>query len=252
VSLIEPFLWLFLAHLIGDFVLQTEQMALKKGQILFWLALHATIVAGITWVLCWSWTRNTFVVIAAVFLSHLLFDWVKPRLPGNPLKWYIVDQAAHVVVLIFGAHWMVHYGDVTHMPLSDYFPLRLLAVLCGYLVVGRPLTIGIGLFLKPWKDELFGQENEDAPVTGLVRSSEWIGNLERFFTMTCVLFDQYVLVAALLIVKAALRFGETNAAEHRRRADYILLGTFASVGAALAVAILVRLVLPELAVTSSF
>ncbi len=243
-SLIEPFLWLFLAHLIGDFVLQTEQMALKKGHMLPWLALHATIVAAITWGLCWTW--DAWIVVIAVFISHLLFDAIKPHLPGSQLVWYILDQSAHLVVLLLGAYVMVHYYNLEHMPLSEHFSLKVLALICGYLVVGRPLTIGIGLFLKPWKDELIGQNGVDCPVTGLARSSEWIGNLERFFTMTCVLIDQYFLVAALLIAKAIMRFGETLRPEHRKRADYIVLGTLASIGAAVFVAVLTRLLLGEL------
>ena len=51
-NLLEPFLALFIAHLIGDFVLQTEQMALKKGRVLSWLMLHALELGLITWLLC--------------------------------------------------------------------------------------------------------------------------------------------------------------------------------------------------------
>ncbi len=243
VSLIEPFLWLFLAHLIGDFVLQTEQMALKKGHRLPWLALHASIVAGITWVLCW--TPDALLVVIAVFISHLVFDAIKPRLRGSQLMWYIVDQAAHIVVLLAGSYVMVRYYGLQHMPLSDDVSLKVLALVCGYLVLLRPLTIGIGLFLKPWQDELIGPGG-DCPATGLTRSSEWIGNLERVFTMTCVLINEFTLVAALLLAKAIMRYGQASRPEQRKRADYIVLGTLASITAAIIVAILTRLLLDEL------
>ena len=239
IDLIEPFLILFIAHLIGDFVLQTEQMALKKGYQLPWLAYHATQVGLITCLLCWSW--NALPVVAVVFLTHLVFDAIKPHLPGSPLKWYIWDQIGHIVTLLFCAHWMVAYFRIQSMPLTAYIPLDMQVIIAAYLFVARPLTVSVGLFLRPWQEDMLkvnGDDSDASELTGLNRSGEWIGNLERFFALTCVLAEQYMPIAGLLIAKAIMRFGEISQPKQRKKGDYVILGTFASVGLATAVGLI--------------
>lgn len=236
-NLLEPFLALFIAHLIGDFVLQTEQMALKKGRVLGWLMLHALELGLITWLLCWSF--RAWPVVVVVFFTHLIFDWVKPRLKGRPLQWYVADQLAHVFTLLLCSVWMAR--TIPCMPLSNLLPASVQVLIAAYLVILRPLTIGMGLFLKPWQDEVAcvnGNATPEGSIAGLARSSEWIGNLERFFVLTAVVAQQEYLVAGLLIAKAIMRVPELLKGERRRRADYILIGTFGSVGLAFAVGVL--------------
>lgn len=237
--LLEPFLILFIAHLIGDFVLQTEQMALRKGHVLGWLMLHALELGLITWLLCWSF--EAWPVVVVVFLTHLIFDWIKPRLKGHPLQWYVVDQLAHVFTLLLCSLWMVKQMPFVTMPLSNLLPTSVQVLIAAYLTILRPLTIGMGLFLKPWQDEIVranGDAASEGSITGLTRSSEWIGNLERFFVLTAVVAQQEYLVAGLLIAKAVMRVPELLKGERRRRADYIIIGTFGSIGLAFAVGVL--------------
>lgn len=234
----EPFVVLLIAHLIGDFVLQTEQMALKKGNMLNWLVLHALELGAITWLLCWS--PLVWPVVFVVFLTHLVFDWVKPRLPGHPLKWYIWDQAGHITTLLLCAYWMADRGGLglEQMPLTRIVSLNILVLVAAYLVVGRPITVGVYLFLKPWQDELIRANGNGAaasPVTGLERSGVWVGSLERFLTLTCVLVGEYTPIAGIVIAKAILRYGEISQPHFRKRADYFILGTIGSVGLAIAV-----------------
>ncbi len=239
----EPFIVLLVAHLIGDFILQTEKMALQKGHVLCWLILHATELGVITWLLCWSWTAWPVVLI--VFLTHVVFDWVKARLKGHPLKWYIIDQLGHLLTLWLCAMWMAHQLQFEEMPITKYIPMSILVLFAAYLFVSRPLTIGMGLFLRPWQEELLkAKATEDVgTVTGLTRSGEWIGNLERFFVLTCVLVNQYMLVGFLVLAKAMIRYGEVSSPAQRKRADYVILGTFGSIGLAVAVGVLTRIAL---------
>lgn len=242
---IEVFLPLFIAHLIGDFLLQTERMSYQKAHRLGWLALHATIVAAITWILCWKGTAVLPVVIV-VFLTHLVFDATKFRMPGSPLRWYLYDQIGHVVVLIFCTYWLVKYFRISSMPLAEYIPLNFQAGIAAYMLVFRPVTFGIGLFLKPWMEEVMkinGNAANGSPTTGLSRSGEWIGNLERGIALSCVLAEQYTLVCALIIGKAILRMGDTSKPENRKRADYFIIGTLASIGAAVLIGLFTRWVI---------
>jgi hypothetical protein len=241
---IEVFMPLFLAHLVGDFLLQTERMSLQKAHRLAWLSLHATIVGSITWVLCWR--KDAWPVAIVVFLTHLLFDAWKARLPGSPLRWYLWDQICHMAVLLFCAYCMIHYFSISHMPLADWLPLNIQVVIAAYLLTFRPITFGMGLFLRPWRDEVAkinGNGGDSTPLTGLSRSGEWIGNLERCIVLSCILADQFMLVAALLIAKAILRMGDSSRNDCRKRADYFIIGSLASVGSAILIGLLTRWVI---------
>lgn len=240
-SPIEPFLVLLLAHLIGDFIFQTEQMALKKAHVSGWLLLHASQLALITWVLCWN--LECWPVIVAVFATHMIFDWSKPRMPGDQLYWYIIDQAGHIFVIWVGAVWMTHAMPFNAMPITAMVPIPILAIFCAYILVARPITIGLGLFLKPWQQEILKDSSQGSgcPVTGLTKSGEWIGNLERFITLTAVLAGQYIVVAGVLVAKAMMRFGEISRSVSRKRSDYILIGTLGSMGLAIVVGLLARM-----------
>jgi len=238
-QLTDAFFPLFVAHLIGDFILQTEQMALKKGSHWRWLVRHATELGVITLICCW--TLKVWPVAIVVFLTHVIFDWIKPRLPGSPLRWYLADQAAHVVILLFCARWIRDESGMLQMPLAPYVPLPVQAIIAAYIVVARPLTVTIGLFLKPWRDEVLkvnGNGPANDSITGLTRSGEWVGNFERFLVLTCVLVGQYSLIGAILVTKAIMRFGDISRSQQRRRADYAIIGTLASVGLAVAVGLL--------------
>ncbi len=243
-QLIEPFLILFIAHLVGDFVFQTEQMALKKAHVLSWLFLHAFELGLITWLLCWS--AAVWKVVLVVFLTHVVFDWIKPRLKGDPIYWYIVDQTAHIIVLWLCAWWIVHKTTMFSMPLTQWIAFKWQACIAAYLLVGRPLTIGIGLFLKPWQNELANpssNNNGNEPITGLTQSSEWIGYFERVFTLTCSLIGQYILIAGLMITKGIFRIGELSKSDQRKRTDYVIVGTFASITLAMIVGVLTHFVI---------
>ncbi len=253
VNQVEPFLVIFIAHLIGDFVLQTEQMALKKPHVFGWLLWHSFQLGAITWLCCWTSSSPVIGVVLIVFFTHLVFDWVKPRLPGSPLGWYIMDQLAHTIVLWVCAAWMAEKMAMSSMPLTNLlglnqghsFGLKAQIIISAYLLVGRPLTVGLGLFLKPWQDELLKTKTDnsgaDCATTGLTRSGEWIGNIERFFVLTCVLVGQYMLVGALLIAKAIMRYGEVSQVGQRKRGDYVIIGTLGSFALAIIVGLLAHL-----------
>jgi hypothetical protein len=240
-SPVEPFLVLLLAHLIGDFVFQTEQMAMKKAHVSGWLLLHASELGILSWVLCWN--LECWPVIVAVFATHMIFDWGKPRLPGDQLYWYLLDQAGHILVIWIGAVWMAQTLPFNSMPISAVISIPMQAIFCAYILIARPITIGLGLFLKPWRDEILKGSNQGAEssMTGLTKSGEWVGILERFVTLTAVLVGQYILVAAVLVAKGIMRFGEISQPGQRKRSDYILIGTFGSVGLAIVVGLLARL-----------
>lgn len=81
--------WVLIAHLIGDYVLQSHVMALKKTQDGLWALLHATLYgtpyaallgyyAGTTWI--------SFAMLLILVLTHAVID--RYRLAVSWCRWY--------------------------------------------------------------------------------------------------------------------------------------------------------------------
>ncbi len=102
---------LLVAHLIGDFLFQTNWMAKNKAHKLLPLiahtALYTLIVAFIAWL---SFGGLPLWGILTIFITHTLLDnrifiswWVQSimKLTGNDSVWLkiVVDQVFHILVL---------------------------------------------------------------------------------------------------------------------------------------------------------
>jgi hypothetical protein len=61
-----------LAHLTGDYLLQSKKMAIQKHKSIKWCGIHVTIYTVATCV--WLWTINPL-VFAAVFVPHFIIDY---------------------------------------------------------------------------------------------------------------------------------------------------------------------------------
>ena len=113
---------IILGHLVGDYLLQSKTMMLKKSEKgirgIAWCTIHCLIYTAT--VCLFLWTTNPW-IIAAVFLSHWPIDrwslgakWMKlvrsrnlkDNYPGNALFYVIVyvvtDNTWHILLM-----WLV-------------------------------------------------------------------------------------------------------------------------------------------------
>lgn len=238
---------LVLIHLIGDFLLQPvawveERYRLRQRSPR--LALHALIhglLAGgvLTIAATQEAGRGPGAVLLgalAVAMSHWLIDLAKAALPTGRLRWFLLDQALHLLVMTL--LWLAWIGSI--QPMADLLRWlvtpEVLGVATAYLLVSRPLSIAIALVMQRWSHQL--------EETGtLVQAGARIGMLERFLVLTLVLLDQLIVVGFLLAAKSVLRFGDLREAQDRKLTEYVLLGTLLSVSTTLALGLIIRLVL---------
>jgi len=114
----SPFDYLILAHLLGDYPLQTSWMALNKANKWLPLLSHAALYAAMVELISWAGFGGlTFWQLLTIFLAHVLLDrrtfvawWVKIIMRTNlsENKWLgiMVDQTFHVVILALVLHFM--------------------------------------------------------------------------------------------------------------------------------------------------
>ncbi|MGQ4877309.1 DUF3307 domain-containing protein [Billgrantia sp. LNSP4103-1] len=240
-------LGLVLVHLLGDFALQPRRWVearylrkVRSPQLYKHAAVHGGLAlavlgaATLTHAHGASWSMVAGGAVA-VGVSHNLIDLGKAYLPPDRLRWFMLDQTLHLLVLL--GVWLAWLGS--WQPLLAFwqwlFTPPVLGILVAYLIVTRPLSIVIALIIRRWSAEI------DNPGT-LIAAGARIGMAERVLVMTLVLLDQLTAIGFLLAAKSVLRFGELRGAQDRKLTEYVLMGTLLSVSTAMVLGLLIRLV----------
>lgn len=219
------FLNLVLAHLIGDFVLQTDNLCKKKrekGLKSWFMWMHPMIVAGLAWLLVGEWGFVWGAVVT--FSSHLLIDAVKCRLErkGQHLSYFDLDQVLHLLVIgllcwMHGAGW----SQFEWVP-EDYV-LTGPATLCALILCVKPANILIKGVFESYQIEVpasKGKKNGN----DLKNAGALIGSVERIIILILVLLGQYEAVGFVVAAKSLMRFKDSEGA----KAEYVLVGTLLS------------------------
>lgn len=136
------FLYLLLAHLLADFVLQPEKLVRWKQQAWGGIAVHGLVHLLISAILLAVYfpNMNVLVAILLVAAAHFLIDWIKiffEKGMDHYLGTFLLDQAAHLGVLALAASLL------GHVPLNvQWEPLRW--IYSDYsVVVGLCLLLGV-------------------------------------------------------------------------------------------------------------
>ncbi len=125
---------LFLAHLIGDYPLQSEWL-IENKRSLWGLSLHITIhlvvmllVVGVASVEAWP----KILVLAMV---HFILDLAKSHLfsrwPNRVALHYVGDQLLHLLSIFLVAGWIEGDLDPALIPVNSLWPIYAI----GYLMV---------------------------------------------------------------------------------------------------------------------
>ncbi|GGX80871.1 hypothetical protein GCM10007160_05100 [Litchfieldella qijiaojingensis] len=241
---------LILAHLVGDFLLQPGRWVEaryrfkeRSRQLYLHASIHGLLTLSVLMIasLATPSRGNLPLAVAGAVLvatSHALIDLGKAYLSPQRLRWFLLDQSLHLLILV--GLWLAWLGS--WQPLAGIWtwlvtpPVLVMAV--AYLLVTRPLSIAIALAMRRWSDDIAN------PGT-LTAAGARIGMLERFLVLTLVLLDQMTAIGFLLAAKSVLRFGELRGAQDRKLTEYVLLGTLLSVSSAMVLGLLVRTLLLE-------
>lgn len=234
--MIATFAALLLAHALADFVLQSNGMATGKDRP-GPLSAHVAIVFGLSLVAL----GGAPVVAGAVGLAHLVIDWIKARFTEDGLPSYIADQAAHLITLLAATILWPAAFETGFWPALLPADLAAQAPAVALALAGFILAVRMGQFLVAKLMQAVTPElPEDEP--GLPQGGAIIGLLERALTYVLILTGQATAVGFLIAAKSFLRTGTVE--KNRAMAEYVIIGTLASIGWAILVALAVRLVLP--------
>jgi hypothetical protein len=232
------------AHIIGDFILQSNWIAENKKNI--WIQLlHASIIAGLSYLLCGIW--KSWLIPLFILLSHFVIDFLKSviktaivnysiKIHGKrSLKakkddvsteygWlFLVDQILHLILITIFSIWILRSN------LSDFYWINLwgkdflgiLILISGFTLTVWGLGFIINYLLIPFqKDRL---ENN-----GFKNGGRVIGFVERATIFLLIVLGEVGGIGFLIAAKTLFRFGEIQKAGNRKEAEYILIGTLFS------------------------
>jgi hypothetical protein len=183
---------LLLSHLLGDYLLQPDQLVKNKYRLSI-LAIHATIHFIVLCLFLGTVIPEAWPKLLSLALVHFLMDWAKGVLTNNGQKSqfisYLVDQFLHLFVIGLFAIWIE--GSPTSIFASEGSVWVI--YLCGYLIV----TIG-------WQitERIFAAGRE--AYLHVIESSAWSRNIARvvLFTVWLALgqsLKSFVLLASFQI-----------------------------------------------------
>ena len=213
---------LLMAHVIGDFYLQSDKYCKKKEESKLkssFLYIHSAIIGLLSW--AFVPTIDFWFYALLIVVTHWLIDAVKSYMHKG-LWPFLIDQITHIVILCFIAH---QYVLQCHLPIQSLdflgnmpIPTFMFAILCCL----KPTNILIKLILERYKI------GETESCESMKNAGALIGNLERILTLVFVLIGQYEAVGFIIAAKSLLRFKDIDIA----KTEYVLAGTLLSFGIA--------------------
>lgn len=221
---------LLIAHLVGDFFLQSSVMAEKKKKEFKFLFIHSIIYSAVFLVVCFIFLKPGYAALAmsVISVTHFIIDFVRIKINSKinnhttDFISFIVDQILHLGVIVAVYILMelsIHNNSMFGMCVqySGFNKFVLYGLL--FTVLLNPASV----FIKNLFIFLFNNEN-DKSTTGM-NAGSLIGKLERVITAILLLCNQYAVIGLVLTAKSIARFRQL---EEKDFAEKYLIGTLLS------------------------
>ncbi len=218
-----------LAHILTDYVFQTDRLAADKDQkgfqsrFLFW---HGLLAGFSSWLL---YPSPRFIWGALfIALTHYLIDGFKKSLwKAKIIKTYafFLDQASHLLMLVLAV--FIYDKFIPTTPLF-YLSEPYLPIIFCVIFVGKPVNILIRELFRVFRIPATAESQE------LPRGGRMIGTLERWLVLIFIWSGHFEAIGFLIAAKSILRYKDTDTL----KTEYVLIGTMLSFGIALILGLL--------------
>lgn len=232
-------LQLILAHVITDFVMQSQKMITqkreKKARAPF-LYFHAFLAGLLTYLIVQDWRMWVIPIIISV--THFFIDLWKLNKKNDSLKYFLLDQFFHLIVLLLVWLYLTsNFSEVLPFITYIFNSTVTLVVLVGYLIVIFPVGFIIGKATQRWQEEIAGDEGK---FPSLQKAGRYIGIFERILVLTFILTDNFAAIGLLIAAKSILRFSDKGKSGARKQTEYVLIGTLMSFSLTIIIGLLMR------------
>lgn len=227
---------LFLAHIIGDFFLQSkkwihekEHRILKSTKLYIHIAIHIVLLFLLTWDL------TLWPMILIIAISHFIIDVLKLKFQTKKTKraLFFIDQLAHIMVILL----VYYFYFKSSISIKDSLTAPTLLLLTCILFLTIPVSIIMKTIFMKWDISKLTKGNESLKDAG-----KYIGILERILVFIFILMNHWEAVGFLITAKSVFRFGDLKESKERKLTEYILIGTLISFGIAILTGLLFQFV----------
>jgi hypothetical protein len=231
---------LMLAHLLADFPLQSNWIALNKGKGIWARLVHVAIHYAAAWCCLLLFANVSFVswfnqlVIVGYLLVHFVIDTGKGLITARWKSYdnttlFVIDQFLHLLtvtattLILVRLHvaWVFSWWP-TMAAKTRFHLLVAITIYAGVMFAGGHL---IRYFTKGLSSNLDGATGTETSEQ-LKNAGMYIGWIERFLIITAIAAQSPAMVGLILTGKSIARFPELKDA---RFAEYFLIGTLLSV-----------------------
>lgn len=203
---------MLLAHLIGDYVLQWDALAMWKSRAPAGVLAHGALVTGAAVLLALPFDAAWWPWALGIGLAHTAIDaaWLpinrRIRSGGRWPVWrLLIDQTLHVGVIgaALIASGAIAPGQMRAAVVAAIRSERELAVLLGYVFITLPAWILIEFTLYAL---LIGS----APDFARVGKIKYVSSLERGLVVTFVLLGQFAVAPLVTLPRLIAAGGEAR------------------------------------------
>ncbi|MGL5681816.1 MAG: DUF3307 domain-containing protein [Marinifilaceae bacterium] len=226
---------LLFAHFLADFILQTDNISNGKNGYYIqngvevpitssvkngYLCLHGLIHAIISYLFVADWSN--WLLPLTLFTTHIAIDWIKIRVAQNSGLTFVLDQLAHLcVIVLLWVFFFTSNNSTYHWLTNQWNSTDIWFILIGYGIILKPTSIFLNLFISRWTPH-------DSAERSLPNAGKWIGYLERLLIITFMLCGKMEAVGFLLAAKSIFRYGELSKSNDIKMTEYVLIGTLSS------------------------
>lgn len=228
-------LQLLLGHLLTDFVLQSNTMIAHKRKHIagsWYLYLHILLAGVLSYVCTTQWGRWEIIPIIAI--THLCIDIWKLKKRKDNLRYFLIDQALHLAVLLVVWLYLINgFSQLGSYIAALMNTTKFMAILAGYVIVIFPVGFIIGKATGRWNKEI-SKNNKDK---SLKNAGRYIGIFERVLVFTFIITGNFSAIGFLIGAKSILRFSDSKGT--RKQTEYVLIGTLMSFSICIVVGLVV-------------
>lgn len=230
---------LFFAHVLADYVFQTRWMVETKRNPLV-LLVHTAIVIATAQLALGQVYAPAILALGAV---HFVIDALKTHTFRDTLFAHLADQGAHILTLIAVALYAPDLWTTGLWATQPHVPPALILhgmiLSAGAIYAIRAGGFAVGKLMAPFSATFAatnpGANAETGLPEGLPSGGLMIGYLERALIYVLILAGQGASIGFLIAAKSVMRF--ETASKEQKAAEYVIIGTLASFGWAIAVSL---------------
>lgn len=241
------FILLLLAHILGDFYIQTNNMSKKKEENIVWVLIHS-ICYWLTFLVATIpiWSFKVLLMVTVISIAHLTIDLLKMlytkkiRINGEvdlikERNIFFLDQILHLLCLVIVSYILTIINikalmtgqAVLNIVLANFFEtleinmMDFIAWTVSLLIIHKPANIAISKLLVLYRPEskeiIFKRDNN---------AGRFIGTIERIIILIFISINQYSAIGLVLTAKSIARYDRIT--KEKDFAEYYLLGTLIS------------------------